>query len=193
MSDNGCSILETKWIEETINYGGGELRGHFVREISGITNDGVVAFAGSCDVRGKSLVDLEDFETGSTIEAEKMLHFIGEHFGCPLREANFRLRIFAAIIKDVFQQAAGDIGIKRLGDDLYIGERKLTVAISTLTPVSAIFHLGINIDPSGAPVQAVGIEEFNIETKWMANEVLEKYSQECKSIELAIRKVRGRY
>ncbi len=192
MNSNGYSVLETKWIDKPIDYTGEELRGHFVREVSGIKNDGVIAFAGSCDVRGESLVDLEDAETGSTIEAEKMLHFIGEHFGCPLREANLRLRVFAAIVKDLFQQSVPDLEIERSGDDLYIGKRKLTVAISTLTTVSAIFHFGINIDPRGAPVPAAGIEEFNIEAKWMANEALEKYYQECESIELAVRKVRGR-
>lgn len=192
MSNSECSVLETMWIDKSINYGGDELRGHFVREISGIKNDGVVAFTGSCDVKGHSLVDLEDFELGSTIEAEKMLHFIGEHFGSSLREANFRLRVFASIVKDIFQQATGDLEIVRLGDDLYIGDRKLTVAITTLTLVSAVFHFGINVDPRGAPVPAVGLEEFNIEAKWMANEVLARYCQECGSVEMAVRKVRGR-
>jgi len=193
VNNNEYSVLQTKWLDKQVDYSGNELRGHFVRELSGIKNDGVVAFAGSCSVRGESLVDLEDAEAGCTIESKNMLHFIGEHFSCPLREANFRLRVFASVVKDLFQKCVSDIEIDRSGDDLFIEDRKLTVAISTLTPVSAVFHFGINIDPEGAPVPAAGLEEFGVEVKWMAEETLERYRLECNSVEMALRKVRGRY
>jgi hypothetical protein len=79
----------------------------------------------------------------------------------------------------------------RDGDDLYIAEKKLTVAIATITPVSTVFHCGVNIDPRGAPVPAVGLGEIGVDEEKFTAAVLERYRQECLSIDRAIRKVRG--
>ena len=51
--------------------------------------------------------------------------------------------------------------------------------------------LGVNVDPAGAPVPAVGLEELDIEPEKLAARVMEGYSAECESIEIALRKVRG--
>ena len=40
----------------------------------------------------------------------------------------------------------------RKGDDLFLGEGKLSVSIATASPVSTLIHLGVNEDASGAPV-----------------------------------------
>jgi hypothetical protein len=192
MSKSSIRILETSWLEDRINYTGMELRSHFIREAAGIVSDGVVAFAGSCDVSGDSLVDLEDAMQGSFIKAELMLHFIGEHFDCTSREGNFRLRLFASVVKETIEEQVPGTALKRVGDDLFAGKRKLTVAISTMTPVSSIFHFGINIDPAGAPVPAVGLEELGLDAAGMAGAVLERYREECEGVELAVRKVKGR-
>ncbi len=193
MTENGHVVLKTKWLEDRLDYDGLQLRSHFIREAAGIFDDGVVAFAGSCDVEADSLVDLEDAMAGSTIKAAMMLHFIGEHFGCPLRESNFRLRLFASIVKDVIESAGAEEEVRRDGDDLFLGERKLSVAISTVTPVSSVFHFGVNIDPAGAPVPAVGLKELGLEAPSTAGSVLERYHDECGQIELALRKVKGRF
>lgn len=187
----GYGLLETSWTGRAIDYDGSQLRSHFIREEAGIMNDAVIGFMGSCDVSGDSLVDLEDAEAGSVIIAASMVHFIGEHFQCPLREGNFRLRLFVSIIKEAVEQLSGGIEILRTGDDLYIAGRKLTVAIATVSPVSTLFHCGVNIDPEGAPVPAIGLEELGIDYAELARLVLEKYSEECASIEMALRKVRG--
>jgi len=185
------SIIETRFIDKRIDYSGRELRSHFVREVSGIKVDGVVAFIGACNVSGDSLVDLEDSEAGDFIESAEMLSFIGEHFGVPIVEANLRLRLFASIVKDVLEELTDHLNISREGDDLFVDDAKLTVAISTVSPVSSLFHFGINIDPSGAPVRAAGLGELGIDPRQAAELVLGRYSDECKSIELAVRKVRG--
>ncbi len=202
----GYTLVETSWTGRTLDYDGSQLRSHFIREETGLDCDAVIAFAGACDVRGSSLVDLEDAETGSTIISTSMLHFIGEHFQCPLREANFRLRLFVSIIMETVSRLAeragaespdSDVpgvavsGFERTGDDLYIAGRKLTVAITTVSATSSVFHCGINIDPEGAPVPAIGLEELGIDHVELAEEVLERYRDECSSVEIAIRKVRG--
>jgi hypothetical protein len=185
-------MLETRLLDERIDYTGDQLRSHFVREKAGITSDGVVAFRGSCTVTGSHLVDLEDAEQQSSIVAAEMIHFIGEHFECTLREANFRLRLFVCIIGRVIRDLAPDLSLSREGDDLFIGERKLTVAIVTVTPVSTVFHCGVNIDPQGAPVPAVGLGDIGLDVEKFAAAVLDRYMEECHSIYRAVRKVRGR-
>lgn len=184
-------MVETKILDERIDYTGDQLVSHFVREKAGIITDGVVAFTGACAVTGSRLVDIEDVEQHSSIIAEEMLHFIGEHFECTLREANYRLRLFIGIVGEVLRDLAPGLVLTRDGDDIYIGERKLTVAIATVSPVSTVFHCGVNIDPQGAPVPAIGLGEIGVDAESFASAVLERYRSECISIGLAIRKVRG--
>jgi len=191
MRGNECRILETSWLGDGMPYSGSELRSHFVREAAGIRCDGVVAFTGPCGVEGARLVDLEDAESGSIIRAERMLHFIGEHFQVPLREANYRLRLFAAIAGETACGMGRGATIRRDGDDLFVGERKLSVAIATVSPTSALFHFGVNLDPSGAPVPAVGLDELGLEAEVYARAVMERYRDEIESVEVALRKVRG--
>ncbi len=182
-------FIETKFIVDRIDYTGKELRSHFVREIGSIELDGVISFVGACDVSEDSLIDLEDYEAGDFIRAKTMLHFIGEHFGVPLKEANFRLRIFATIVKEKVEELSGK-RIKRIGDDLFVSGRKLTVAIATYTGVSSVFHFGINIDPFGAPIDAIGLKDLKVDPEELAKEVLSSYEHECFTVEVALRKVR---
>jgi hypothetical protein len=68
----------------------------------------------------------------------------------------------------------------------------MSVGVATMTPVSAVFHFGVNIDPAGAPVPAAGLNEFDINPGNVASKALECYRLECEAIEMAVRKVRGR-
>ena len=191
MNAKKYDLVEVLWTGRAADYDGSQLRSHYIREETGIASDAVIAFAGACDVRGGSLVDLEDAEAGSTIVAAHMLHFIGEHFQAPLRESNFRLRLFVSILKEQIEAAVPRVKLTRDGDDLFAGKRKLTVAITTTSSVSSLFHCGVNIDPAGAPVPAIGLEELGIDHAALAAAVLERYRDECMSVELALRKVRG--
>lgn len=191
MKERKYALLETALLAEEIKYTGSELRSHFVREKSGIKGDGVIAFIGACDVSGGRLVDLEDAEEQHEIVSKQMLHFLAEHFQQPLREGNVRLRLFAAIVKETLEEMSPGIAVTRDGDDLYVNKRKLTVAICTASTLSTLFHYGININPAGAPVAAVGLKKFDIDPKLFAAAVLERYERECESIERALRKVKG--
>ena len=184
-------LIETRFLGEEIDYDGGQLRGHFIRERTGLGTDGLIAFIGRCDVRGEALVDLEDSERGDSIVAGRMLHFIGEHFSIGLREGNLRLRLLAGMAREILEESNGAVRVSRDGDDLFVLERKLSVAICTKSAISVVFHLGINIDPAGAPVPAVGLEELGVEPEGFARTLLDRYSTECRSIEFALRKVRG--
>ncbi len=189
--DGISGILETKWLAGRIDYSGRELRSHFIRERAGIRGDGLIAFTGGCSVSGDRLVDLDDAESMRFIEARLMLHFIGEHFQCPLSEGNVRLRLFASIVAETVEVLAPRIRVGRCGDDLFVEERKLSVAICTVSPVSTVFHFGVNVDPYGAPVPAVGLEELGVLPHELAGRAMETYARECESLGRAIRKVRG--
>ena len=191
MKENGFVLVQTAFLAEEIAYTGAELRSHFVREKAGIPWDGVVAFTGACGVAGSRLVDLEDAEEQHEIVAKQMLHFLGEHFQFPLREGNVRLRLFASIVKETLEEMSPGIAVARSGDDLFVNDRKLTVAICTASPLSLVFHFGVNVDPSGAPVSAVGLKKFGVDPKQFGLAVLDRYASECESIERALRKVRG--
>jgi hypothetical protein len=191
VKENVFVLVQTAFLAEEIAYTGAELRSHFVREKAGIPWDGVVAFTGACGVSGSRLVDLEDVEEQHEIVAKQMLHFIGEHFQCPLREGNVRLRLFASIVKETLEEMSPGVAVTRSGDDLFVNGRKLTVAICTASPMSLVFHFGVNVNPSGAPVSAVGLKKFDVEAKQFGLAVLDRYARECESIERALRKVRG--
>ena len=191
MRENGFVLVQTAFLAEEIAYTGAELHSHFVREKAGIPWDGVVAFMGACGVSGSRLVDLEDAEEQHEIVAKQMLHFIGEHFQCPLREGNVRLRLLASIVKETLEEMSPAVAVTRSGDDLFVNERKLTVAICTSSPLSLVFHLGVNVNPAGAPVSAVGLKKFGVDPKQFGLAVLDRYARECESIERALRKVRG--
>ena len=184
-------MISTSLIKKPINYDGTQLRSHFLRETTGIPGDGIMAFSGTCYVMGENLVDLEDAEASSSIVAQEMLHFICEHFQIPLREMNYRLRLFITIMRETLSELAPQWTITRDGDDLYESGRKISVGIATVSATSALFHCGINIDPEGAPVPAVGLNEFKVRPSELARRVLDAYQAECESIELAVRKVRG--
>ncbi|MBN1163257.1 MAG: DUF366 family protein, partial [Candidatus Krumholzibacteriota bacterium] len=124
MDRKQSDLIQYRWIESALPYTGKELRSHFVREKSGIRCDGVIAFAGPCRVDTGALVDLEDAARGETIVAERMLHFIGEHFSTPLREANYRLRLFVSILKETIEEMIPGTVITRRGDDLFLEDRK---------------------------------------------------------------------
>lgn len=191
MASGSFGLVQTAFLPGATAYTGAELRSHYVRERGRIESDGLIAFIGPCGVGSDRLVDLEDAEAGSSIVSARMVHFIGEHFQCPLREANLRLRLLVSIAAGALSEMAPRSMVVRRGDDLFAGDRKLSVAIATATPVSAVFHFGVNDDPQGAPVKAIGLAELGVDARSFALALLDRYAAECESIERALRKVRG--
>jgi hypothetical protein len=54
----------------------------------------------------------------------------------------------------------------------------------------SLIHLGINVDPAGAPVPAVGLAEMGIEPRGLLNDVLTRYANELATAAHATTKVR---
>ncbi|GIW73010.1 MAG: hypothetical protein KatS3mg102_2552 [Planctomycetota bacterium] len=175
---------------EERQYTGRELCSHFAYRTWDLPGDSVVAFTGMCWVEPEALVDLADRKAGASIFSRRMLHFIIEHFDRDLRLAVWRQRLFAAIVQQELQQR-GVAHVVRRGDDLFVGEAKLSVSVATASPVSTLVHFGINIDAQGAPVPALGLGDFRIDPRTFALAVMEAYRQEWLGIEDARTKVRA--
>lgn len=181
--------MDYRILDETVTYTGRELRSGWVKRMTGQDGDAAVGFVGPCDVANEDLVDLDDARAGAHIKSAKMAHVIVEHHGCGIDVAVLRQRLLVCLLEEILRGMELDVG--RVGDDLYYRDRKLTVSIAAPAPASCMIHLGINIDPSGAPVPAVGLEEMGAEATTLLEELLRRYRDELASCRHAQNKVRN--
>ena len=182
--------LATHFHPEPLAYTGPELRPHFLLTRFGLKGSALGAFIGPCRVATEHLVDWEDRLASDRIEAARMVHFLGEFFGAGLREGVLSQRLLMSTMAETLSSH----GIWRDGDDLFVGRgpaaRKLSVSIVTASPVSVLLHAGINIDPAGAPVPAIGLAELGVLPEPWILDILKRFSTELESLEWACAKVR---
>jgi len=183
-------MLQTRLVEDEITYTGEQLRSLWAYRSFGLLGDSAVAFIGPCDVHPEAMVDLEDRREGAAIRSARMVHFIIEHFPPDLALGVARQRILMAIIGDFVNASIGRLQIRREGDDLYDGSRKLSVSIATVSPVSTLIHAGVNVVTDDVPVPACGLAEYGIEPADLARAVLAAYARELGEMERACCKVR---
>lgn len=181
--------MHTHWAQEEITYTGEQLSSLWAMRRFGLQGESVVAFAGPCRVGPEHMVDQADVAAGAFIYSERMLHFIVEHFELGLRETIARQRLLVALAAELLRPQAP--ALVRRGDDLYLGERKLSVSIATASPVSTLIHLGLNISSTGTPVPAVGLAELGVEPAGFAQELMAAYREEMAGITAARAKVKG--
>jgi hypothetical protein len=181
--------MNVLYLRDQLTYDGSQLASHWAYDRLGVQGDAIVYFVGPCEVQPQALVDLADRRQGDFIRAEEMLHFIVEHFGADLHRTVLRQRLLVCIAADVLREQAGG-NVLRRGDDLFIGDRKLSVSIATVSPVSGLIHLGLNVSPAGAPVAAVGLNELGVEAAPLGEEIARRYADEMGQVTLACTKVR---
>ena len=174
-------------LDGELAYTGAELRSGFVRERGGVEGEGAIGFVGPCHVPNENLVDLDDARAGEFIRAATMAHVIAEHV-CALEVAVLRQRLLVALLGEALAES-GKLA-RRDGDDLYYEGRKLTVSIAAPSRSSCVIHLGINIDPAGAPVPAVGLTELGLEPRALLGDLLARYGRELETTAHAQTKVR---
>ena len=181
--------------ETSIDYTGAQLRAGWLLETFGAGPDAIACFRGACDVAPEHMIDLEDLEAGERIVARDMLHVIVEHIDGDLARIVLRQRLLVCCVVETLREL-GDVGeITRAGDDVYVGpagaRRKLTVSIATTSERgTGLIHLGVNVDPEGAPVPAVGLGELGIDPKRFGDVLAERYAREVEMAERAAGKVR---
>jgi hypothetical protein len=181
--------MQTKWLDEIIKYDGTQLASHFAHRHAEILGDSCVAFIGPAEVSLQAMVDLEDVRLEAPIYSPRMLHFILESFSLELKGAVLLQRLMTALIRETLQEQ-GVQGLVRRGDDLYRGEKKLSVSIATVSPVSSLIHTGLNILTEGVPVPAVGLKELGVEAEALGRLCLERIAQEYREMLRATYKVR---
>ncbi|MCK4546777.1 MAG: DUF366 family protein [Candidatus Eisenbacteria sp.] len=176
--------------KETV-YTGRELRSHWAYRNHGLQGDSIVGFAGSCDVPTDALVDEADRKEGAFIRSEHMLHFLVEHFERDLEKAILRQLFLVCLAQEEIHRTLGRVVLERRGDDLFCGEKKLSVSVATLSPVSSLIHLGLNISAVGAPVRAIGLADLGVAARPLGEAVMEAYAEAVERIPWMKSKVRG--
>lgn len=182
--------MRWKWLEGRIDYSGSELRPHWCFEKTGMLGDVIVGFIGACKVEGQNLVDLEDRKNGRVVAGDEMLHLVCEMFGVSLLATVFAQRLLCSIAKDRINQILGRDLVVRDGDDLFVRDGKLSVSIATISPVSGLIHLGLNITTSGVPVRASCLKDLGVDARSIAIDLMERFCQEFDGCIKATQKVR---
>ena len=190
--------MESLFIKDEIKYIGSQLAPHWIYKNFHILGDAIVSFVGETDVKITEMVDIEDVISNSPIYSKKMVSFIIEQFGISLSECVLRQRFLICIIIEELRKILKDkFQIRRSGDDIFVNidgkDKKLSVSIATKSTTSGLIHTGLNIDPTGAPVDACGLTTdlgiTNIEE--FAQNVMKRYIEENKEVIEATCKVRG--
>ncbi len=185
--------MHYRFINEILTYDGTQLSSLWALRNFDVQGDSILSFRGPCTVEISAMVDLEDVKNQAVIYSTDMLHYIIEHFDLDLEKTILRQRLFISIIKEVIENNTR-VNLRRQGDDLYFNEKKLSVSIATLSPVSTMIHTGINISSKDTPVPAVGLAELGVKNNDIArlgSFICSQYAQEIKGIRLARCKVRG--
>jgi len=182
--------MQILFSEENLKYDGSQLTSHFAYRRFGILGDSCVAFLGPCEVGLTAMVDLEDVRRQAPIFSREMLHFVAESFSFDLRAAATFQRLMVATVQAELAQR-GLSRIQRRGDDLYAGDGKLSVSIATVSPVSTMIHLGLNVVGEGAPVQAIGLRDLGMDPREFGGRCLKAFSEDYQGILRAATKVRG--
>lgn len=180
-------------LEQTMVYDGTQLSSLWAFRNFGLQGDSILTFRGACRVELSEMVDVEDVRRKAPIFSTDMLHFIVEHFDLDLEKTIIRQRLLIAIIKDLIQESTGAL-LCRKGDDLFLADRKLSVSIATLTPVSTMIHTALNVSSKETPVPAVGLADLGLENgevSRIGGRVCSSYVHEITGIRMARCKVRG--
>lgn len=182
--------MKTCYIESPLAYTGAELRSLFAYNTVSVQGNSIVAFRGPCDVR-EHMVDQEDIRLQAFIHSDDMLHFIVELFDLNLDRMIALQHVFVACLKELLEGTVHDLHLSRSGNDLYDGEHKLSVSVATLSPVSCLMHIGINVSSQHTPVPTRGLADYGLDPALFAQKCLQKFQNEFSIMEGARTKVRG--
>lgn len=186
--------MKVKKIKKRILYDGSQLRSLYAYQNYGIMGDSILIWRGPCDVSPEFMVDGEDKREDALIAGHDMIHLIIEKFGEGLGFAVAMQRLIAAVVKDEVEALVRvkSINRKKLfrdGDDIYYGNKKFSISIATVSPVSALIHFAINVTNEGTPVKTCALSDFAINPDIFAERVLKRVQAEMLSLFKATTKV----
>ncbi len=192
--------MKQKWIEKEFKYDGTQLASLFNYLNYGIVGDSIVSWIGPCDISFANMADGEDVLAQAEIRGGKMLHFIIEKFDVSLYAAVALQRLVASLAFEILLKnaagnaiAARDFAniIRRDGDDIFIGGKKLSISVAAPSYRSCLVHFAVNITNENTPVPTVALQDLGIDPIQFAKELMEHVVSEDQSIIFATQKVHG--
>jgi len=184
---------------KTIEYDGSQLSPHWAFTNVDLKGDSIVSFRGPCSVEKRYMVDIEDQKENAIIKSPDMLHFLVEFFGCDVDRMVLVQRLLICVVMDALRDYGmfDEADLEREYDNLYAyppGEEergKLSVSVATVSPVSGLVHVGLNVTSAGTPVHTVGLAELGIDDiDRFAVEVLRRFVDEVQELSSDVCKVR---
>lgn len=182
--------MKYRLIKEERSYTGEQLRSNFAYANFGIVGDSIIAFLGSCDVKLKEMVDIEDLRAGKAIYSEYMLHFIVEFYDTNIELAIMKQLLLCCIVRDTINEIKGKTIVRRTGTDLFEDDAKLSISVATVSPLSSLIHFGINVTSTNTPVKTKGLKDYEIEPNEFANLIMDRYTKEIDKLQTARCKVK---
>jgi hypothetical protein len=181
--------MKTHWLDDRLTYDGTQLAAHWILARTGLCGDALVAFRGPCRVPREQIADLADVD-GPGIAGDDMVHCIWECFTAPdLLLAVHRQRLLAATAAELLRELAPGAAVARRGDDLFVGEGKLSISVAAPSGVSSLIHFAVNATPGGAPLQVATLRELGVEPRAFAARLLQAVADEQRTIDEARGKV----
>jgi hypothetical protein len=166
----------------------------------GVQGSALIAFEGPCDVPVAHLVDQADVRANAPIASDHMLHLVAEIFGLPPEAGVLLQRLWMArLAESLNHNKAFADPVIRTGDDLWVSGRKLSVSICTVSPLSVLIHIGLNVTTSGTPVPTAGLLSDQLlpqaalenRQQWV-HHLLQEMAEELQQALLALCKVTSR-
>ncbi len=186
--------MQTSFINKKFAYDGSQLQPLFAYLKHHVLGDSIISWVGPCDISFENMKDGEDLLEKSPIRGSLMLHFIIEIFQRDLLTGVLCQRLFAGIVLAYLQNKASKVLkgelLKRSGDDIYWGDKKLSISIAGCSSVSTQIHFAMNISTKGTPVKTSSLEELNLEPKKVAEDLMKLWKEEFLSMQTATRKVK---
>jgi hypothetical protein len=182
--------MNVEFLSDAIAYDGSQLRAHWILGRTGLVGEALVAFRGPCEVLEEEIADLEDLG-GPGIAGADMIHFLWERFDdAPLETAILRQRLLSAQAAELLRDRGVDV--RRDGDDLWVGDGKLSISIATRTAVSTLIHFALNVSRQGTPVKTASLTQQGVDAEPFARALLDRAAAETASITAARAQVRAK-
>lgn len=184
-------MLKTYFAPKPLDYDGSQLHSLFAFNEFDVQGSSLVGFIGACQVDMDNIVDQQDVKDQKFIFSHQMVHFVLELFELDLERGVLYQRLLVDHLKKELELQKKSLKLERRGNDLYDGKAKLNVSIATLSPVSTLIHVGINVISKETPVLTKGLKDYGIVPATFAKNILKNFSAEYESIQMSRTKVRG--
>ncbi len=157
------------------------MRSHWALIHFDIRGDSIVAFIGTLHIDSDQQLDILEAKGKLSLPDCEMLNLVVEHFGDDLEKGILRQNILLNIAFEKILHRIKDVQIMRWGEDLYEGNKRLTVSSVSTTFVSVKIHLGICINPE-LDNGFVGLTKYSIDPVELAEVICNQYRADMRRL-----------